>query len=429
MTFLNVTEIESALIGLNNTYPGLTQLLPLPNVTHEGRHSHALLIRGNPRFHCRPALVFVSGVHAREWGGPDVLVNLAADLLKAYTSKSGLAYAAKTFSAAAIRAIVDRTDVVVFPDINPDGRNYSMGGAPNSNQAFWRKNRNPASSGGDPAKVGVDVNRNYDFLWDFKTKFSPFAYAGTLASENPASEIFHGTGPFSEPEGRNVQWLVDRFPKARYFVDVHSYTGDVLYPWGDDENQSTDPSKSFMNTAWDGKRGVSGDPYGEYFPSTRLAEVTAAANVMRDGINAVRNQGYVSKQGFWLWQSTTYPTSGASEDWAFTREFLNPRNGKLSGFVIEFNKTQTFFPTWAEMQDIILDVDAGLINLCEYATPSWIRVILCYLFSWLFPFLDRFLTFWRRLFPPEIWGPYGPWERIARQLERTIERFSSRHRG
>jgi hypothetical protein len=184
-----------------------------------------------------------------------------------------------------------------------------------------------------------------------------------------------------------------------------------------------------MNTAWDGKRGVSGDAYGEYFPAARLAEVTAAANVMRDGINAVRNQGYVSKQGFWLWQSTTYPTSGASEDWAFTREFFHPRNGKLAGFVIEFNKTQTFFPTWAEMQDIILDVDAGLINLCEYATPSWIWVFLCGLFPWLSPFTDRFLTFWRRLFPPEIWGPYGPWERIARQLERTIERFSSQRRG
>lgn len=33
MTFLNVDEIESALIGLNNTYPGITQLLPLPNLT------------------------------------------------------------------------------------------------------------------------------------------------------------------------------------------------------------------------------------------------------------------------------------------------------------------------------------------------------------------------------------------------------------
>jgi hypothetical protein len=85
---------------------------------------------------------------------------------------------------------------------------------------------------------------------------------GTLASNDPASEIFHGTGPFSEPESRNVQWLVGQFPNAKYFVDVHSYTGDVLHAWGDDENQSTDPSKWYGNSAWDHKRGVAGDAYG-----------------------------------------------------------------------------------------------------------------------------------------------------------------------
>ena len=429
MTFLNVTEIESALIGLNNAYPRLTQLLPLPNPTHEGRRSHALLIRGNPDFRCRPALVFVSGVHAREWGGPDILVNLAADLLEAYTAQPGLAYGAKTFTAAELRGIVNRTDVVVFPDINPDGRAYSMGGTAGSNQAMWRKNRNPASGGGSSGRAGVDVNRNYDFLWDFQTKFSPLANPGTLASAEPGSDIFHGTGPFSEPEARNVQWLVDRFPRARYFVDVHSYAGDVLHPWGDDENQSTDPAKSFLNPAWDGKRGLAGDAYREYVPAARLAEITAAAAVIRDGINAVRNQGYVSQQGFWLWGTATYPTSGASEDWAFTREFLNNPRGKLGGFCIEFNKNQTFFPSWAEMEDMILDVDAGLLNLCEYATPSWVQVIWCWKLSWWHRIADRFLTFWRRLFPPEIWGPYGPWTRIVRRLERVLERFSAGRRG
>jgi hypothetical protein len=91
MTFLNINEIESALVALSQAYPTLTQLLPLPNTTAEGRKSNALLIRGNPSFDCRPALVFVSGVHAREWGGPDILVNLAADLLEAYTTGAGLA--------------------------------------------------------------------------------------------------------------------------------------------------------------------------------------------------------------------------------------------------------------------------------------------------------------------------------------------------
>jgi murein tripeptide amidase MpaA len=414
MTFLNVVEIESALVALRNAYPSLAELIPLPNETYEHRQSNALLIRGSPWFECRPAVVFVSGVHAREWGGPDILVNLATDLLEAYSTNAGLAYGGKVFAADVIRSIVDRTDIVVFPDVNPDGRAYSMAAPANSAQALWRKNRNPASSGGVATRIGVDVNRNYDFLWNFPVTFAPNVGP---ASTDPSSYTFNGTGPFSEPESRNVQWLVDRFPGARYFVDVHSYTGLVLYPWGDDQNQTTDPSMSFRNSAWDGKRGIANDAYRDYIPAWRLAELQTAAAIMRDGILAVREESYVSEQGFSL-----YPTSGTSEDWAFTREFLSPSRGKLSGFVIEFNKNFDFFPTWAEMVDLIADIDAGLLALCAYATPGRFAVILCWIKKW-------FWAIWHRVFPPELWGPYGPWDRmvqVIREIPKLIGRVIGR---
>ena len=413
MTFLKVPEIESALVALNKAYPGLTQLITLPNVTSEGRTSHALAIKA-AGYRCRSALLFISGAHAREWGGPDVLVNLAADVLEAYTANAGLGYGNKTFSAGEVRDIVRTTTIVVFPDINPDGRAYSMAAAAHTSQAMWRKNRNPASSGGVASKIGVDVNRNYDFLWNFPVSFSPNAYMGTLASNDPASEIFHGTGPFSEPESRNVQWLVDQFPNAKYFVDVHSYTGDVLHAWGDDENQSTDPSKWYGNPAWDHRRGVAGDAYGEYISASALARVTNLANVLRDGINAVRGQGYVSKQAFWLWPTTSYPTSGASDDWATARG--------LNAFVIEFNKNLDFFPTWAEMVDLIADVDAGLLALCSAARPTLFQRIVCWIRWWWGWLLDRFWARWHRVFPPELWGPYGPWTRVINVVKGVVAR-------
>ena len=124
-TFLKVPEIESALVALNKAYPGITQLITLPNVTAEGRTSHALVIRDGG-YRCRSALIFISGAHAREWGGPDILVDLAADVLEAYTSNAGLTYLGKAFSAAEVRSIVRQTTIVVFPDINPDGRAFSM---------------------------------------------------------------------------------------------------------------------------------------------------------------------------------------------------------------------------------------------------------------------------------------------------------------
>jgi len=421
-TFLKVAEIESALVALNKAYPGITQLITLPNVTAEGRTSHALVIRDGG-YRCRSALIFISGAHAREWGGPDILIYLAADVLEAYTSNAGLTYLGKAFSAAEVRSIVRQTTIVVFPDINPDGRAFSMAAAANTQQAMWRKNRNPASSGGDPTKIGVDVNRNYDFLWDFPTKFSASANMATLASTNPASDLFHGTGPFSEAESRNVQWLVDQFPNAGFFVDVHSYTGDVLHAWGDDENQSVDPSKTYTNPAWDHQRGVPGDAYSEFISGSRLGTVVAGANALRDGINAVRGQGYVSKQAFWLWHqyNQSYPTSGASDDWASARG--------LRAYVIEFNKNIDFFPTWPEMVDMIADIDAGLLALCSYARPSLLQQILCIIRDWWHWILLPFWARWHRVFPPELWGPYGPWTRIVKTAELIADRVIEAIRG
>ena len=408
MTFLNVVEIESAIVGLHNTYPSLTQLFELPNETAEHRRSHALLIRGGGKsFTCRPAFVFVSGVHAREWGGPDILVNLAADMLEAYTTNAGLAYGNTSFTANQVKRIVELTDIVVFPDINPDGRAYSMAAAPNTGQAMWRKNRNPASSGGIPSRLGVDVNRNYDFLWNFPVAFSPAANHNTLASTDPGSDLFHGTGPFSEPESRNVRWLVEQF-NTRYLVDVHSYTGDVLYPWGSDENQTTDPSMSYSNPAWNGLRGVAGDAYKEHIAPDTLALQQAAAGVIRDGINAVRGQGYVAKQGFWLWAST-YPTSGTSEDWGLTQG--------ITSFVIEFNKNVDFFPTWAEMELMIADIDAGLLALADWACPTWLQVLICWIKQWI---RDHLWARWKKLWPKDLWGPYGPWTRVTRVLDGVV---------
>ena len=57
------------------------------------------------------------------------------------------------------------------------------------------------------------------------------------ATSKPTS----GHGAASEPETRNVIWLLDRYPQIRYFVDLHAYGETILHSWGTDENQSDDP--------------------------------------------------------------------------------------------------------------------------------------------------------------------------------------------
>jgi len=368
MSYLNNAEVESAIANLATAYPSLCTLIALPNATYEGNASHALRISSAPTGTV-DAVVILGGVHAREWGSCEILVNLATDLLSAYTSNAGLAYGAVSFSASTIAQIIDQRELVLYPLVNPDGRAYSLVEDKN-NINGWRKNRNPASSGGNAADIGVDINRNYDFLWDFPVKFDQAAINvnPNLASTNPASLTFHGTGAFSEPETRNVQWLVDQFPRTRWFVDAHSYSQLFLYSWGDDVDQSTDPTQNFQNPAFDGKRGT-GDSslYGEYIPAVDRATAAALATAAVSTINAVRavqqspsteQWGYVAEQSFSL-----YGTSGASDDYMYSRNWVNPALGKIYSFTLEWGIE--FHPAWPEMALIVKDISAGLIEFCS----------------------------------------------------------------
>jgi murein tripeptide amidase MpaA len=152
VVYLNVQEVESAVISLVSAYPNLCELITLPLPTHEGRICHAVKIGKMSKKEC-DCILLTGGVHAREWGSCEICISFASDLLEAYVTNSGLQYGGKIFSNNQIRSIIENLNVIIFPDVNPDGRKYSQTVSP-----MWRKNRNPTA--------GVDINRNYDFLWD-----------------------------------------------------------------------------------------------------------------------------------------------------------------------------------------------------------------------------------------------------------------------
>lgn len=344
MTYLNVTEVESALTALSADHPGLCELITLPNLTHEGRTSHAIRI-GLGALDDRPAMLFIGGQHAREWGSCEICVNVAADLIEAYEGGTGLAYGGQSFSAAQIQLIMEQSQVFIFACVNPDGRHHSQTVA-----SMWRKNRNPV----DP----VDLNRNYDFLWDFRTTFS--ASAPVVVSDLPSSDTYHGTAAFSEPETRNVRWLLETYPQIRWMIDIHSFSRVIHHNWGDDENQITDASMNFRNAAYDGQRGVSGDAYAEYIrPGDQGAE-RCLVESMRDALQAVRGQTYSVGQSFAL-----YPTSGTATDYPYSRHWVDATKTKTLGFLIEWGSE--FQPPWAEMENIILDVSSALVAFADTA--------------------------------------------------------------
>lgn len=350
--YLTPAEVESALSLLAATNPEVASVSPLPEQTWEGRTSQVLRLRAGTTA-SRPGVLITGGVHAREWGGSDICVALATNLLRSYRTGDPLQLGRKTFSAVDVRAILEGLDIFLVADVNPDGKAYSQTVDRGGPQSFWwRKNRRrDGLSGG---AVGVDVNRNFDFLWS----------SGIGTSADEAQFTYKGPAAFSEPESRNVRSLLDSHDHIGYFVDVHSFGELILYSWGDDENQVDFPDQNFLNTAFDGKRGVVGDSvYREFIPSADQAMLVELAHGMNAALAQVRGKSYSVDQAVGL-----YPTSATSDDYAYGRHRADSTHRKVYGFTLEFG--EQFVPPIAEMRRIMADVSAALTELCRRAVMS-----------------------------------------------------------
>jgi hypothetical protein len=346
---LNVDEVYTAMKGLEKEY-GM-QLFEAPHKTYEGNTviggvaNKAQKIRNDKQY-----IYFTSGIHARERGGPDNLIYFISDLLWANKHRKGLTYGSKSYTNSQVKTALG-SGIIFLPLTNVDGVKWDQ-----ANSNLWRKNRNPESAiPGQPLSVGVDLNRNFDFLWNYTQHFDPSV---SPASNNPTSQAFYGTGPFSEPETSNMAWVYDIFPNIKYFIDVHSAAGTLLYSWGDDINQSEDPDQNLFNPKYDGVRGVINDTlYREYIGADDWKNIEKQANLTTAAMEAVGGREYVPQQAVGL-----YPTSGASDDWASSRWHGDKSLNKVYGYTLEFGYPTNFYPTAEEYVANILDTSAGFME-------------------------------------------------------------------
>ncbi len=204
-------ELEADLESLQAAYPALAKLYTIGS-SLEKRNIYALKISDNVTLDEEEAEVLFLGCHhAREWISVEVPYFLGKHLLENYGTD------------AEVRRLVNQSEIWIVPLVNPDGLEYTI-----HYYRYWRKNRRLNADG----SYGVDLNRNYGYLWGYDNKGS---------SPEPGSAVYRGPAAFSEPETRAVR---DFFLQKSFqaMISYHSYSQVILYPWGYTVTPSTKDS-------------------------------------------------------------------------------------------------------------------------------------------------------------------------------------------
>ena len=200
-------EIVENLDELHEDYPNLVAEKISIGQTLDGYDIWALKMSDNPNLDEDEAEVLYTGLHhARE---PMSYMNLFY-YMNWLVENYGTDQMAND--------ILDNRELWFIPAINVDGLLYNQQIAPNGG-GMQRKNGRETCNGGVD---GVDLNRNYSFMWGLDNQGS---------SPDGCDETYRGNGPFSEPETAAIEAFVAEhdFPVA---FNYHSYSNLLLHPFG-----------------------------------------------------------------------------------------------------------------------------------------------------------------------------------------------------
>jgi carboxypeptidase T len=254
--------------------------------TVESRPLVVIKVSANPGVDdpTKPDVLIMAGTHAREWTTYHAAAYFLNWITGHYrrTADGALEVAApgELDNESLASWLIDNREIYILPMVNPDGIEYTF-----TTDNNWRKNREPNPGVTGLACTGTDINRNFDWHW------------GELQgdSHNPCSETYAGPlradglsgitswrpgetppGAFSTREARAIRdlELAHNFQVALSF---HSFSGLVLYPWGNT------PS-----------------------PAPDYTDLSGMAAIMGN------QTGYTAEQGYSL-----YKTAGVWDDWSY----------------------------------------------------------------------------------------------------------------
>jgi hypothetical protein len=155
----------------------------------------------------RPAVLYTSTQHAREWITTEMTTRLIHHYLDNYATD------------AEIGQIVDSTELWFVPVANPDGYDFTF----TPGNRLWRKNLRDNDGDGETTGLdGVDLNRNFPHRWGYDNEGS---------SPSVGSEVYRGPDPRSEPETRALDELADDIG-FEFHINYHSAAELLLYGVG-----------------------------------------------------------------------------------------------------------------------------------------------------------------------------------------------------
>ncbi|KQX53506.1 MULTISPECIES: M14 family metallopeptidase [unclassified Streptomyces] len=202
--------LKQEILDTARANPGITKVVSIGK-TLKGQDILALKVsKGAQRAKdgSKPATLYMSNQHAREWITPEMTRRLLHHYLDGYGKDER------------ITRIVDSTELWFVLSANPDGYDYTHAD-PDNRQ--WRKNLHDNDGDGRlTAADGVDLNRNFAYKWGYDNEGS---------SPDPTDETFRGTGPMSEPETKALDAFQKRIGFA-YGINYHSAAQLLLYGVG-----------------------------------------------------------------------------------------------------------------------------------------------------------------------------------------------------
>jgi hypothetical protein len=189
--------------------PGLVKLEVLGQ-TEQGREYIALKLTQRARRipdGARPAVLYVSTYHAREWISTEVnrrLLHWYVDQWNADNPE--------------VKSLLESTELWFVVVHNPDGYEYTF-----DVERLWRKNLHDNDGDNEITNAdGVDPNRNHAEHWNYDEEGS---------SSQFSSETYRGASANSENETQALVSLYDRVPFL-FSISYHSFGQLLLYTQG-----------------------------------------------------------------------------------------------------------------------------------------------------------------------------------------------------